>query len=138
MVTITLVIAAVFGIEVFQQRAPRERLPPVVARQLDDAVAEPVDREAVADDAEQRGDVVDRATVAVREIGDVERGVQRVERGDALARSSGHALFFSRALSSSNDFRSLPRSRAGRIVARRSTPARAPTPSRATGSGRWR
>ena len=80
--------AAVLGIEVFEQRAPGERLPAVVARELDRAVAQPVDREAVADDAEQRGDVLDRAARCRREVGDVERGVQRIERRDVARRAS--------------------------------------------------
>ena len=46
--------------------------------QIDDPVAQPVDPEPVPDDAEQRGDVLDRTPLGLGEVRDVERGVQRV------------------------------------------------------------
>ena len=76
--------AAVLAVDVLEERAAGERLPAVVAREVDGAIAEPVEREPVADDAEQRGDVVDGSALRRREIRDVERGVQRIERRDPL------------------------------------------------------
>ena len=52
--------------------------------EVDGAIPEPVEREPVADDAEQRGDVVDGPALGRGEIGDVERGVQRIERRDPV------------------------------------------------------
>ena len=117
-----------------------QRVPAVVARQVvEDAVAQPVEPEPVADRAPHREDLDHRAPGRERDVDDVERAGERLEAREARRERVGNALRDrARRGTTRSQSRSPPRSSSGIDAMHVATPAPSSATVAAIGSGRGR
>jgi hypothetical protein len=80
------------GVQVVAQRRAGPGAPAVVARQLDDAVAQPVQAEPAAEPEVRGGHLVDVELALLRHDHDVERREHDRQRGDARREVLRHTL----------------------------------------------
>ena len=123
------------GRDVFAQRVAGERVPAVGARQLDDAVAEPVEPEAVADHVVHLGDALDVLVACASASSAMSSASGRRSSAAMRAASSAgtpRARVAQRSTRSMRS-RSLPRAHAGSVVVSRANGAAKNSTVAATG-----